>query len=210
MEGNVKEFIRDAFDYPTQLVEASLDRSANRYLLEHIAHGIVQYDGVDGFIENIDKWLRSLANIYKEIGFDHSTHQITATIDLEDQVIVVDEALANLLEYVINVQKKYGMLITYKTADGECTTTLLRFFENVQKFYPQIADRFKGLGSSESYASREVITDPKTRRISRVVVSDVYRTIEQMGILVGKGKEDVKRRKEMLMDFKFTTADIDT
>jgi DNA gyrase/topoisomerase IV subunit B len=210
MEGNVKEFIRDAFDYPTQLVEASLDRSANRYLLEHIAHGIVQYDGVDGFIENIDKWLRSLANIYKEIGFDHSTHQITATIDLEDQVIVVDEALANLLEYVINVQKKYGMLITYKTTDGECTTTLLRFFENVQKFYPQIADRVKGLGSSESYASREVITDPKTRRISRVVVSDVYRTIEQMGILVGKGKEDVKRRKEMLMDFKFTTADIDT
>lgn len=210
MDGNVKEFIHDAFDYPNELINASLDRSANRYLLEHIAHGYVQYGTTENFINHIDEWLKSLAMIYKEIGFDHSTHQIVATIDLIDQVIVLDDALKFLLDYVINVQKKYGLLITYKTNDTEQTTTLLRFFEGIQRLYPQVSERFKGLGSSNAKASKEVITDPKTRRIYRVCIDDIYRTKDQMGVLVGKGKEDVRRRKELLMSFKFTTADIDT
>jgi DNA gyrase/topoisomerase IV subunit B len=210
MEGNIKEFIHDAFDYPNELMNAALDRSANIYLLEHIAHGFVLYKTSENFINHIDEWLKSLALVYKEIGFDHSTHQIIATIDLVDQVIVLDDALKYLLEYVINVQNKYGLLITYKTANGENTTTLLRFFEGIQKFYPQVNERFKGLGSSNARASREVISDPKTRRIYKVCIDDIYRAKDQMGVLVGKGKEDVKRRKEMLMDFKFTNADIDT
>lgn len=210
MKGNIHEFIMDAFDYPTVLSTMSIDRAVNRYLLEHIANGFVKYGSVQGFIDNIDDWLRSLAGIFKEIGFDHKNHQINATVDLIDQAVVIDQLLYEQLEYVINIQRKYGLMIKFKSAKGTGTTTLLRFFEMIERVYPRIKERFKGLGSSDATVLREVIMDPKTRRIYKVTMDDINRTKEQMGVLIGKSKEEVARRKELLLDFKFTTADIDT
>ena len=83
-----------------------------------------------------------------------------------------------------------------------------KFFEEVERFYPTIKDRYKGLGSSPAYASREVIMDPKTRRLLRVSMDNPnVNTI--MGNLVGSGKENILARKEMLMDFKVTKDMID-
>ena len=76
------------------------------------------------------------------------------------------------------------------------------------KLQPSTA-RHKGLGSSEAQAMREVVMDPRTRRIIRVTVQDVYDTYQRMGALVGNGKDNIRQRKEMLLDFKFTKADID-
>lgn len=210
MVGNIRDFVTNAFDYPTQLERVSIDRSVNRYLLEHIAHGFSLYGSVKNFIDNIDDWLRSVIGIFPEIGFDHRNHQINATIDLIDQVVVIDESLYDQLSYVIDVQKKYGILISYKSAKGSGQTTLLKFFEMIQKFYPHIKERYKGLGSSDAVVSREVIMDPKTRRIYQVTIDDIEHAKQQMGVLIGKGKEEVLKRKGLLMDFKFTTADIDT
>lgn len=212
MVGNIKEFIEDAFDYPNILAEASIDRSVDRYLLEHIAHGFMQYGSVQSFIDHADEWIRSLSGIYRELGFDHEKHQINAIVDLHDQIVVVDEDLYEQLSYIINIQRKYGLLITFTVKNGEKqTTTLSRFFEAIQKFYPRIqGERFKGLGSSEAEASKEVIMDPRTRRISRVAITDILRTKEQMGVLVGKSDDEILKRKELLMDFPFTAADIDT
>lgn len=210
MKGNIKDFITDAFDYLDELCTASINFSVNRYLLEHIAHGIVKYNGIQGFINNVDEWIRSLNNIYPEIGFDHKTNQVNATIDLIDQVVVIDDALYEQLSYIIGVQKKYGILITYKTAGGTQTTTLARFFETVNKMYPQIKERYKGLGSSDSDVMAEVVMNPKTRRVYRVDVSDVSRAKQEMGVLIGKNKNEVQQRKELLLNFKFTAADIDT
>lgn len=210
MTGNIREFVMDAFDYPTQLSTMSIDRSVNRYLLEHIANGFVKYGSVEGFIDNIDDWLRSVSGVFKEIGFDHKNNQINATVDLIDQAVVIDQSLYDQLEYVINIQRKYGLLIKFKSVKGSGTTTLLRFFETIERFYPRIKERFKGLGSSDASVLREVVMDPKTRRIYQVTMDDINRTKEQMGILIGKNKDEVAKRKELLLDFKFTTADIDT
>lgn len=211
MVGNIKEFITDAFDYPNILMEISIDRAVNRYLLEHIANGFVKYGSVHGFIQHADDWVRSLAEVFPELGFDHKSNQVIATIDLVDQVVVVDDDLYTQLHYIINIISKYGVLIRFTTKDGGTqTTTLSKFFESIEKFYPRITDRHKGLGSSEPIASREVIMDPKTRRISRVTITDAMRTMEQMGVLVGKSDDEVNKRKELLMDFHFTSADIDT
>ena len=62
MKGNIKEFVAEAFDYRNQLMAVSIDRAANRYLLEHIAAGFVKYKGVDGLIKNIDKYKDGLAD----------------------------------------------------------------------------------------------------------------------------------------------------
>lgn len=211
MVGNIREFITDAFDYKNILIEASVDRSVNAYLLEHIANGFVKYESVTGFIDNIDDWIRNTLGIFPELGFDHDSHQIFATIDLHDQVVVLDADLMSQLSYIINIQRKYGLLIKFTTPDHVTkTTTLLQFFEAIEKLQCKIITRFKGLGSSEADASREVIMDPRTRRISQVTMSDIARTKEQIGVLVGKSESEVGQRKELLLNFNFTSADIDT
>jgi len=198
-------FIEHAFDYLNTLVEVSLDRSVNRYLLEHIAHGMAIAGSVDAFIDDIDEWIRSLTKTYPELGFDHKSHQIMATIDLVDQVVVVDEALYNALIYVINIQKEYGMIVAF-----DCRTTSIgRFFEDIQKKYPVIKERYKGLGSSDAKVSKEIIMDPRTRRIFRIDASDVN-IMKTYDMLVGKTPDDIKARKEMLMNFEWKPSDIDT
>lgn len=213
MDNKIKigDFVRDSFEYLNKLTECSIDFSVNRYLLEHIAHGFIMYgDTVDGFIDNIDKWIRSLVKIYPELGFDHQTNQIIATIDLIDQIVIVDQELFDALSYIINIQTKYGFLITYKSQKlgVDKTTTISRFFEYIEKLYPVVKDRYKGLGSSPAKVSKEVIMDPKTRRIIRVTVDDIN-TMSRVGVLIGDGKENKINRKEMLMNFEFNKSDID-
>lgn len=209
---NVRDFVTEAFDYLTNLETCSIDRSVNRYLLEYIANGFAKYGAtVDDFIDNVDDWIRMLVKVYPEIGFDHTTRQIKATIDYVDQLVVVDNELIDALMYVINIQKKYGLLITFKPKNTNTvpqTTTIGRFFERIERMYPMIRDRYKGLGSSTAVVSKEVIMDPRTRRLIRVSMDD-YNTYDTMGMLIGDGKENKRNRKEMLMNFKFTMDMID-
>lgn len=209
---NVRDFVTEAFDYLTNLETCSIDRSVNRYLLEYIANGFAKYGTtVDDFIDNVDDWIRMLVKVYPEIGFDHTTRQIKATIDYVDQLVVVDNELIDALMYVINIQKKYGLLITFKPKNVNTvpqTTTIGRFFERIERMYPMIRDRYKGLGSSTAVVSKEVIMDPRTRRLIRVSMDD-YNTYDTMGMLIGDGKENKRNRKEMLMNFKFTMDMID-
>lgn len=207
---NVKDFVTEAFDYLNILKECSVERSVNRYLLEYIANGFAKYgDTTEAFINNVDDWVRMLVQIYPELGFDHSTHQIKAVIDLVDQLVVIDDELIESLRYVIDIQKKYGLLITYTAKNSQPqTTTISRFFEYIEDMYPVIKDRYKGLGSSAPAVLKEVATDPKTRRLIRVTMDDPN-IMDVMGMLVGDGKENKRDRKEMLMNFKFTMDMID-
>lgn len=208
---SVTEFVTDAFDYLNILEELSVEKSVNRYLLEYIANGFAVYGkSSKDFVDNVDKWIRMLVKIYPEIGFDHETNQVHATIDLVDQLVLIDDELVNDLLPIILIQEKYGLLISYesKKKNVSKTTTLSRFFEEIQYSYPVIKDRYKGLGSSSATVSKEVIMDPKTRRLIRVTANDVD-TMRKIGVLVGDGKDNKNERKELLMNFKFTKDMID-
>ena len=209
---NAKEFVRDNFDYLNKLIELSVKLTCNRYLLEYVANGFATYGStVDDFVNNVDKWLRSLAKVYREIGFDHKTKQIKATIDLTDQLILIDDNLINDLVYIIETQKKYGLLVHFHSEKRQLnnTTTLAVFFEYIQDRYPKINDRFKGLGSSSASVSKTVIMNPKTRRLIRVTMEDADMMRRMASMLVGDGKENISSRKEMLLNFKFDKEDID-
>jgi len=210
--GKIKatDFVTEAFDYLSTLTEASINLSTNRYLLEFIANGFAVYgDTPEAFEEHVDEWIRKLTNLYPELGYDHENHQIKAVIDLVDQLVVVDNGLIDQLRYVINIQKKYGLFIVYSSKKiPKQQTTLSRFFEHIERLYPTIKARYKGLGSSGALVSREVITDPRTRRLIRVTMDDAE-IMQTMGMLVGDGKENKNARKEMLMNFKFTMDMID-
>jgi DNA gyrase/topoisomerase IV subunit B len=171
----------------------------------------VQYKTSENFIKNIDKWLRSIASIYKEIGFDHDTNQVTAVIDYIDQYVLIDDMLINDLSEIIRIQDRYGLIVRYESLKKNLSsqTELSHFFEEIEDMYPRITDRYKGLGSSDPEVLRQVVMDPHTRRLMRVTIEDA-RTYEKMGALVGKSRENVLARKEILMNFKWTQADIDS
>lgn len=207
---NVREFVIEAFDYLAILEKCSINHSANRGLLEQIANGYVKYGNTESFIKNINKWVKSVSKIYPELRFDYDTNQICATIDLHDQFIILDNELMEDLMPIIEVQMKHGLLIRWKSASRKIdrTAPLSEFFEYIESHYPLIKDRYKGLGSSDAKVSKEVIMDPKTRRIVRVSMNDPD-TFRRLGILVGKSKDEVEGRKELLMNFKFTEDMID-
>lgn len=200
-----KVFIEEAFNYLDDLIDASLDRSVNRFLLEYIAYGMMNAGSLETFLDKIHDWLRATLKVFPELGFDPKSNQIKATIDLTDQVVVVDNELYNKLLPIITIQEKYGMTVV---CDG-IETTLAQFFENIQRKYPIIKDRYKGLGSSDPKVLREIIMDPKTRRIFRVDASDVN-IMQTYDMLIGKGKDAMKARKEMIMNFEWKPSDIDT
>ena len=200
-----KVFIEEAFNYLDDLIDASLDRSVNRFLLEYIAYGMMNAGSLETFLDKIHDWLRATLKVFPELGFDPKSNQIKATIDLTDQVVVVDHELYNKLLPIITIQEKYGMTVV---CDG-VETTLAQFFENIQRKYPIIKDRYKGLGSSDPKVLREIIMDPKTRRIFRVDASDVN-IMQTYDMLIGKGKDAMKARKEMIMNFEWKPSDIDT
>jgi DNA gyrase/topoisomerase IV subunit B len=200
-----RTFITEAFTYLSDLIDLSLDLSVNRNLLEHIAYGMMQAGSLDAFLNNIDNWCVESLKVFPELGFDPKSHQILATIDLTDQVVVIDQTLFDRLQPIIEIQRKYGLHVIYDTN----TTTIAQFFENIQKNYPVIKDRYKGLGSSDPKVLREIIMDPKTRRIFRVDASDIH-IMQTYDMLVGKSKEATRRRKEMITSFKWKPSDIDT
>jgi DNA gyrase/topoisomerase IV subunit B len=207
---DTREFVIEAFDYLAVLEKCSINHAANRGLLEHIANGYIKYGNSENFIKHIQEWLKSLAKIYREIGFDKDTNQIWATIDLQDQLIILDDELQRDLQPIIDIQTKYGLLIHWRSRSAKIdrTAPLSEFFEYIEAHYPVIKDRYKGLGSSDASVSKEVIMDPKTRRIVRVSMDDPD-TFRRLGVLVGKSKDEVEGRKELLMDFKFTEDMID-
>lgn len=208
---SIKDFVTEAFNYADTLREISIKRSVNRYLLEHIAYGLSQYKTANGFIKNVDKWLKSIAPIYKEIGFDHDTNQVTAVIDYIDQYVLIDDELVNDLSDIIRIQDKYGLIVKYESLKKNLSrqSELSHFFEEIEDMYPRITGRYKGLGSSDPEVLREVVMDPRTRRLMRVTIEDAL-AYEKMGALVGKSKDNVLARKEILMNFKWTQADIDS
>lgn len=209
---DIRSFVTEAFDYLSTLEKCSEVLRVNKYLLEHIASGFAKYGRTpEAFIQHVDEWIVTIVTIYPELGFDHEKCQIEATIDLVDQVVVVDQFLIDRLAMCIDIIEKYGLLISYKSKKRNIdnTTTIGRFFEYIQTQYPDIKDRYKGLGSSNSKVSREVIMDPRTRRIVRVTFANYEETTQKLGNLVGDSRHDIAARKELLLDFKFTADMID-
>lgn len=204
-------FVHATFDYLTTLRDVSITCNVSSQLLEYVAWGIANNGGsVDTFIKNIDKWLKSMSNIYKELWFDKNTNQINAVIDYHDQLVVLDKYLETSLDYIIKTIMTYGLLINYKSKkmNKDVTNTLSTFYVDMEKYYPTIKNRYKGLGSSPAIISKEVIMDPKTRRIIRLTMNDAL-IMQQMAILLAKDKDSLSARKDLISGFHFTKNDID-
>ena len=125
-------------------------------------------------------------------------------------MVVLDEYLVESIKYIIDTIMVYGVMITYtsKKLGTTVTNTLSTFYADMEKYYPTIKNRYKGLGSSPAIISKEVIMDPKTRRIIRLTMNDAL-IMQQMGVLLAKDKDSLLARKDLISSFHFTKNDID-
>lgn len=204
-------FVHNTFDYLSNLRDASITRNVNPQFLEYIAWGIANNGGdINKFIKNITKWQKQLAEVYPELGYNEKTKQVTNVIDYHDQLVVLDEYLVESIKYIIDTIMVYGVMITYtsKKLGTTVTNTLSTFYADMEKYYPTIKNRYKGLGSSPAIISKEVIMDPKTRRIIRLTMNDAL-IMQQMGVLLAKDKDSLLARKDLISSFHFTKNDID-
>ena len=202
--------ITDAFEYNNVLHEVAISRSSNPELLELIAFGFAKYgESVEDFRKHWEKWLNMASGTFKEIGFDESNNQVYGVHNLIDFVVVIDDSLIHELKYVIDAQKKFGLIVKYKYNGDEYASLLSEFFNFTEKRYPAIKDRYKGLGSNPAIATKEMMMDPNTRRLIRINVSDAYALAKELDIISGKTKQDILGRKKLLDDFEFTKEMLD-
>lgn len=205
-----RELITDAFEYNNILHDVAISRSSNEDLLELIAFGFAKYgESVEAFKKNWKKWLNMASGTFKEIGFDETNNQVYGVYHLIDFVVVIDDSLIHELKYVIDAQKKYGLIVKYKYNGDEYASLLSEFFNFAEKRYPIIKDRYKGLGSNPAIATKETMMDPNTRRLIRINVSDAYALAKELDILSGKTKQDILGRKELLDNFEFKKEMLD-
>ena len=122
----------------------------------------------------------------------------------------MDEYLVQSIRPIIDVISEYGVMITYSSRklNTEVTNTLSTFYVDMEKYYPTITNRYKGLGQSPAQVSKEVIMDPKTRRIIRLTMNDAL-IMQQMSVLLAKDKDSLIARKNLITGFNFTKNDID-
>ena len=72
-----------------------------------------------------------------------------------------------------------------------------------------ILQRYKGLGETETIMVFPSLMNPKTRKLVRITVSDVAKTMEQLRHLHGDTPDMRESRRQMLADADITMADID-
>ena len=134
----------------------------------------------------------------------------TEKLDLQDQLVVIDHRLYEDLKPIIDIIDKYGLIIEFneKGSKQVNSTTLSKFFETIQKYYPKITARYKGLGSSTADVTKQIVMNPETRRLIQVTM-DNPNTEKQLSMLMGGGKYDLIGRKDLLSNFKFDKTMID-
>ena len=84
--------------------------------------------------------------------------------------------------------------------------TLGQFFQRVQKYYPKISARFKGLGELSSEDLWETTMNPNNRLLIQLTISDMEEELRKFNILHGTADEE---RKAMVSAFQLDREFLD-
>lgn len=87
--------------------------------------------------------------------------------------------------------------------------TIGQIVEFCQKYYPFIANRYKGLGELTKYEMHKLVMNPNYRKLAQYTVSDMERMNETMDYLFLKTPKTRKIRKQLVQTANITIDDID-
>ena len=108
-----------------------------------------------------------------------------------------------------NDQKEY--LVLEKASKGKeyneiGVLTLGQFFQRVQKYYPKISARFKGLGELSAKDLWETTMNPNNRVLIQLTMNDLEEEMRKFNILHGNADEE---RKAMVAAFQLDREFLD-
>jgi len=194
----------------------------NRQYLEEITrlsnHFAVNALLVEFILFNRDnkKFERDLKKKFPEMSVDDSglkdSMLLTGIIDGKYQMIYVDKIFDKKCKKMMKIIKE-NKLVEYevlekrdKDYENIGKLTLGQFFQRVQKYYPKIVMRYKGLGELSADDLWETTMNPNNRILVRLTVREMEDELRKFNILHGNADEE---RKAMVNAFQLDREFLD-
>lgn len=191
------EFLLKNRQYLEELTRLSNHFAVNALLIEFIL-----------FNKNSKSFEKKLKNKFPEMSVDVSDLKdsllLTGIIDGKYQMIYIDkifEKKCKKMMKIINQNEQLEFeMIEKRDKDYENigVMTIGQFFQRVQKYYPKIVMRYKGLGELSSDDLWETTMNPNNRILIRLTIRELEDEIRKFNILHGNADEE---RKAMVESF---------
>lgn len=204
-----KEFLIINRQYLEELTRLANHFAVNALLIEFIL-----------FNKDSKKFKKELVKKFPEMTVDQSDMKdsilLRGIIDGKYQMIYIDKIFNKKCKKMMkiineNIEKEYIVLEKYNKNSGTeyeeiGQLTLGQFFQRVQKYYPKISARFKGLGELSSEDLWETTMNPNNRLLIQLTISDMEEELRKFNILHGTADEE---RKAMVSAFQLDREFLD-
>jgi DNA gyrase/topoisomerase IV subunit B len=192
------EFLHLNSYYLDELNRCKDHYSANPTLIEYV----IKYKNDKNFKKNMDK---KFPEIKIELDKDNKTDMIIEGVyEGAYQIFTVDRLFdkktEKLKEFMDNNKSHYYKVIE-KYKDGNeyrGKLSIGEFLQLTSKLQPGIDLRYKGLGELNSIDMWNQVMNPEQRTLIQLTVSDILETCKMYDILLGKGKNNMENRRNMV------------
>lgn len=204
-KGKFTEFLLINRQYLEELTRLSNHFAVNALLIEFIL-----------FNRTSKKFEKDLKKKFPEMCVDESglkdSMLLTGIIDGKYQMVYVDKIFDKKCKKMMKIIKA-NELVEYEVLEkrdkeyeniGELT--LGQFFQRVQKYYPKIVMRYKGLGELSSDDLWETTMNPNNRILVRLTIREMEDELRKFNILHGNADEE---RKAMVNTFQLDREFLD-
>ena len=225
------EFLQDTYDYSSNLIRISNNLGhVNKFLVERIialltVSGIIHStdskqdtdminDGLKSILNNqkfIKEFMSLIQEKYPEVKLNSKTQTLSGVVDGHFCSIKINHRFIKQSEDIIPVIEKYNYLLNVqeKGKDENTIMTIGEFLDQTVKLSSKILTRYKGLGELNPDQMFKTALDINNRVSIQYTVDDAEREVEIFKKLHGSAKNDLKRRKEMMANYKINRDDLD-
>lgn len=168
-----------------------------------------------------EKFQTMITKKFPELHYDAELQSIYGSYDYKSITLIIDRIFFNMAKRMIKCVAEsptfYLLCRSIKRNRGDDphgdNWQLMTYGEFMamchDAFDVPILQRYKGLGETETIMVFPSLMNPKTRKLVRITVSDVAKTMEQLRHLHGDTPDMRESRRQMLADADITMADID-
>lgn len=205
----VVKWLNDNAEYDLELDALSKKSACNTTILEHVCYYKVLSKG------NEAKFREMITKAFPEMTYDQSNCALIGSWNGEFFSLICDSIfMSNARRFINKMTNNPSIFIKYRNRnnpDAKFTkTTVGEFLFSMNRLYsPTLEQRFKGLGEIDAIMLFTTTMNPKIRRLLRVTMTDVKRTLSTFEMIHGRGEQMIKARRKYLDELDISYADID-
>jgi DNA gyrase/topoisomerase IV subunit B len=198
------EFLYDAKNYLSDLIETAKMYRCNRFLLEMLWYMYSKNVNITPSSFNDIKVMKVIQDKFPYMHYEDSTHSLYGVIDGKYQSINISSQIFDKgSNSCIPVMQKYKTM--FVDADQINTTIKLsigEFLDCIEPYKPKIISRFKGLGEFEDPEDlKYTVLDPNTRTLTKLMIDDFDNDIKLLHVVHGHTQKEAADRKSMMKEF---------